>query len=81
MGILLSIIQKVAGALFTSGASKAGGMLSGISAIGAVAGGIVWLFGPGREIQLTLNALEISGIALGGSVLMEWLRRLPPPQG
>lgn len=79
MGIILSIIQKLAGGLFTDGATKAGGLLSGLSALGAIVGAVAWLFGPGREIQITLNALELSGVALGGSVLLEWFRRMPPP--
>ncbi len=77
MGNLLSIVLG----LFTgSNASKAGGALSGLTAIGAISGAVLWLLGPGREWSITLNALELSGIALGASVVLEWLRRSPPPQ-
>lgn len=61
-------------------ASKTGGVLSGITALGAVSGSVLWLFGPGREWSITLNALELSGVALGASVALEWLRRSQPPQ-
>ena len=61
------------------GATKAVGIGNGLAFYGAIAGGALWLFGPGREWSITLNALELSGICLGASLLLEWFRRLPPP--
>ena len=73
------MIAKIIASLFGSVASKAAGGLSGIGTIAAVGGMVVWLFGPGREWSVTLNALELSGVALGASLLIEWVRRMPPP--
>jgi hypothetical protein len=67
--------------LFGSAASRAGGVLSGLGLIGAIAAGVAWLLGPGREWTITLNALELSGVVLLGSALLEWMRRVPPPGG
>lgn len=74
-----SIIAALLGKFLGEGASKAGGALSGIALMGSVAGAVAWLFGPGREWSITLNALELSGVALGAAVLLEWFRRMPPP--
>lgn len=61
------------------GATKAAGIGNGLAFYGALAGAALWLFGPGREWQITLNALELSAVALGGSLALEIVRRLPPP--
>jgi hypothetical protein len=73
------MIAKILSFLLGSGASKAAGGLSTLTFIGSLAGAVLWLFGPGREWEITLNALELSGVALGASVVLEWLRRVPPP--
>ena len=76
----LTIITALFGLFKGDNASKTGGVLSGITAFGAVSGMVLWLFGPGREWSITLNALELSGVALGASIALEWLRRSQPPQ-
>ncbi len=60
-------------------ASRAGGAVSGLAVIAALGGGVAWLFGPGQEWSVTLNALELSAVALGGGIALEYFRRLPPP--
>lgn len=80
MGVIVSLLSNLVGGLFSGTASKAGGLLSGAGfTIAAAIGAVTWLFGPGREIQITLNALELSGVGLGASVALEWFRRMPPP--
>jgi hypothetical protein len=78
-GIILEVGKRLVGALIGSNASKAGGALSGLSAMAAVVGIVAWFFGPGREWSITLNALELGFAVLAGSVLLEWFRRMPPP--
>lgn len=76
----LTVISFIAGLFKGDNAAKTGGLLSGVTAFGAVSGAVLWLFGPGREWSITLNALELSGVALGAAVALEWLRRSNPPQ-
>lgn len=75
----MNILNFLLGLFGSSVGSKIGGAVSGITTVGALAGAGLWLFGPGREWQITLNALELSGVVLGGAVLLEWFRRMPPP--
>lgn len=77
----IGVIGALASRLIGQGATKATGAISGLTAVAAVAGSVMWLFGPGREWHISLNALELSGVALGASVLLEWARRAPPPGG
>ena len=58
--------------------NKAAGALNGVAALGAIGGAALWVLGPGREWQITLNALELSGITLGVVMLIEWARSTPP---
>lgn len=74
-----TILTALLGKFLGDGASKAGGALSGVALMGSVAGTVAWLFGPGREWSITLNALELSGVGLGASLLLEWFRRMTPP--
>jgi hypothetical protein len=73
------MIAKIFSFFIGSASSKAAGGLSALTLIGSMAGAVLWLFGPGREWQITLNALELSGVALGASVVLEYFRRVPPP--
>lgn len=77
---MLKILGFIAG-MFTGGqgASKAAGIGNGIALFGAIGGGILWILGPGREWHITLNALELSGVVLIASLLLEWVRHMPPP--
>jgi len=75
------MIGKFLSFLLGSGASKAAGGLSALTLLASLSGAVLWLFGPGREWQITLNALELSGVALGASVILEYFRRVPPPPG
>ena len=61
------------------GATKAAGAFNGLALYGSIAGGALWLLGPGREWSITLNGLELSGVCLGAALLLEFVRRLPPP--
>lgn len=76
----LALISFIFGLFKGDNAAKTGGVLSGLTALGAVSGAVLWLLGPGREWSITLNALELSGVALGAALALEWLRRSPPPQ-
>ncbi len=73
------MIARLLPMLFGGVASKAAGAAAGFGTLAAVVGAVAWLFGPGREWSITLNALELSGVALGASLLIEWVRRMPPP--
>ena len=73
------MIAKIIAMLFGGVASKAAGAAAGLGTLAAVVGAVAWLFGPGREWSIVLNALELSGVALGASLLIEWVRRMPPP--
>lgn len=75
----MSVLNFLLGLFGSSVGSKLGGAASALTSIGALGGAVLWLFGPGRQWQITLNALELSGVALGASVLLEWFRRMPPP--
>ena len=75
----MSILNFFLGLFGNSVGSRVGGAVGALTAVGAVGGAVLWLFGPGREWTITLNALELSGVALGASVLLEWFRRMPPP--
>lgn len=59
------------------GATKAAGAANGVAFYGAIAGGAMWILGPGREWSITLNALELAGISLAVSLVLEYVRRLP----
>lgn len=80
--MLLKILSFVFG-MFSggSGAQKVAGTLNGLTLLGAVSGAVVWLLGPGREWSITLNALELSGVVGVASLLLEYFRRMPPPDG
>mgnify|MGYP001615028596 FL=1 len=53
-----------------SAGSRGAGLLGTLGIVGAVVAGGVWLLGPGREIQLTLNLLELSAVMLFGGALV-----------
>jgi hypothetical protein len=61
--------------------NKAAGALNGIGTLGAAGAAALWVLGPGREWQITLNALELSGITLAVVMLVEWARSTPPSGG
>lgn len=76
---MFKILEIVLG-LFSGGSgTKTAGMFSGLTALGGVLGGFLWLVGPGRDWQVTLNAMELGFVALAASIVMEWIRKLPPP--
>ena len=77
----MNILNFFLGLFGSSVGSRVGGAVSALTTVGAVSGAVLWLFGPGREWTITLNALELSGVALGASLLLEWFRRMPPPPG
>ena len=61
------------------GATKVQGAFNSILSSGAVGAAVLWILGPGRDWEITLNALELSGVVLGAVVLIEWARRSDPP--
>lgn len=80
----MSLIAKLLGLLIAflpkgDTATKVAGNASSLATVGAAGGAVLWLLGPGREWTITLNALELSAIALGGAALLEWARQAPPP--
>lgn len=81
---MLSILSFLAPLLFRGGGSGGAqqivqGATTSLLSLGAVSGAVMWLLGPGREWAITLNALELSAVALGAAVLYEWARRSDPP--
>jgi len=81
LATLFGVVSK-ASSLLPGGdaATKATGALSHLSTLGAIAGAVVWIMGPGREWTVTLNALELAAVGLAASFALEWARRSPPPQ-
>lgn len=80
MGAILKIVGLVA-SLFTAGSTvteRAASGFNGIALIGGIVGILAWLFGPGKEFFVTLNALEMGFILLAGFVAGEILRRMEP---
>lgn len=69
--------------MFTSsGASKPAAVGNGmLFTLSLITGAIMWLFGPGREWIITLNALELCGVVIGGSYLLSYFHKLNPPGG
>ena len=59
-------------ALLTLGGagSKGAGLLGTLGIVGAIVAGGMWLLGPGREVTLCLNLLELSAVALFGGALV-----------
>ena len=53
-----------------SAGSRGAGLLGALGIVGAVVAGGAWLLGPGREIQLTLNLLELSAVMMFGGALV-----------
>lgn len=74
------MIGKILSFLFGVGSSTASKVIGTAGTIAALTGLITWLFGPGREINICLNPLELTGVALGFQTLMQWILRLPPPE-
>lgn len=74
-----AIIAKIVGLLTGGMASKVAGAVSGVGTVAALLGAVAWIFGPGREWQVTFNALELSGVVFGGSLAVEWARRVVAP--
>lgn len=87
MGIsaIVSLASLILSRVFKPADSHAGttiaGGVSGIATVGALGSGVLWLFGPGRDWSVTLNAMELSFVFLAGAVLVEFARRSPPPGG
>lgn len=53
---------------------------NGLLFYGALAYSAYWLLGDsGASWHITLNARELSGVVLAGSALLEYFRRMPPP--
>ncbi len=61
----------------------AGRLLPGINGAGGLAavGAGVWWFIGHRQDVVTLNYLELAGVVGIATLLMEWMRRAPPPMG
>lgn len=79
---MLNILSFLAPLLFRGSGSTqqmVQGATTSLLSLGAVSGAVMWLLGPGREWTIALNALELSGVALGAAVLYEWARRTDPP--
>lgn len=81
MGLLGKILAFLLPLLFRGGdgTQKVQGAVTSAVNVGAVSAAVLWLFGPGREWTITLNALELSAVALLAAVLLEWFRRSDPP--
>lgn len=77
--MLTRLLTAITTALFGQAAGRVGGAVSAAGTLAAIGGAAAWLLGPGREWTITLNALELSGVVLAGSALLEWARRVPPP--
>lgn len=62
------------------GQSKAAGMGNGLMFYGSIAGGLYWLLSDSAAIwTVTLNARELAGVGLITALIVEWVRRVPPP--
>lgn len=73
------MITKILSLLFGTAATKTVGAVSSLAALGSVVGVVAWIFGPGKEWSVTLNALELSAVAMAGAFVVEWARRVTPP--
>lgn len=78
---MTTVIHKLVQAVTGHAASGALRAVAAVGAVGSVIGAIAWIFGPGRDWHITLNALELSGAVAIGSVVVWWALRLPPPGG
>ncbi len=80
IGKALGLLTGVSGFGAASNiATKAVGTVGTVATVGGV---VAWIFGPGREMQITLNSLELAGVVLGGQMALQWaLRKDPPSSG
>lgn len=82
MGALAKVLSFLVPVVFRGGAGAkqyVQGATTSLLSLGAVSGAVMWLLGPGREWNITLNAMELSAVALGAAVVYEWARRSDPP--
>jgi len=66
---------------FTSGhgATRAASAGAGLTMWAGALGAVAWFFGPGKEWEVTLNALELSAVLMAGGFGALLTLRLPPP--
>lgn len=86
MPILQKLFFLIVG-LFTArptqegGATGAAGAVNSLAFYSAIVAGLAWVFGPGREWQITFNALELSAVGLAAAILGALFLHLRPPGG
>jgi hypothetical protein len=54
----------------SSGGAKTSGILGSLGIVGGFVSAAWWLIGPGREIKLTLNLLELAAVLMTGGFVV-----------
>lgn len=73
------MLKKIISLFFGVGGNLATKTVGTVGTITVISGIITWLFGPGRDMAICLNALELSGVVFGAQVILQWALRKPAP--